>query len=717
MKKSISRVILTSLILFCLQFSISAQQATVDILVVSGGGSGGAGYGGGGGGGAVKYFTSQTASGTTSVIVGAGGAAVNITTNSTPVTGNPGESSSFGSLVATSSSSANGPNSSGGGGGGAGSGGGAGGNFNTTSISGGTAVSGMGNNGGGAQGNGATFSLLCGGGGGGAEAAGGKGGSPTVKGGNGGAGISNSVSGSDVYYGGGGGGGTRSNSLAVGAGGIGGGGAGSKGNVSGTNATANSGGGGGGLGGPPDVGSYYSGAGGSGVVIVRYLGSTTLASGGVITKSGGYTIHTFNSSGDFTLLCNNPSSGGTIAAAQSGSNGFNPAAFTSSAAASNDYMGGTLEYKWQSSTTSNSAGFSDIASSNSATYDAGALTQTTWFKRLARVDCKSDWTGAAESNVLEICITPTAGITNNTGSTALTCNRTSINVTATGGVSYAWSGGLGSSDAATISSAGTYTVTVTGANSCTSTAAISIVSIPSPNATISASGATTFTYGNSVVLSGPQVVPVSEGNALCLNGTSNYVSIPSGINSNFSGNQITVEGWFYPTQSFPKTALIGETFEGDGKIKFALFSEDVGGGVQNIRAGFYSPSTDWVQVTSSANLPFNQWTHIAATYDQANVKIYVNGALTCTLANTNPLPNGTERWLLGKCWDCSNFFPGKMDEVRIWNVARTQSQIQEAMNTTISPTTSGLVGYYKMDEASGSSAADATGHGYTGTVN
>jgi len=35
----------------------------------------------------------------------------------------------------------------------------------------------------------------------------------------------------------------------------------------------------------------------------------------------------------------------------------------------------------------------------------------------------------------------------------------------------------------------------------------------------------------------------------------------------------------------------------------------------------------------------------------------------------------------------------------------------------ISPTTSGLVGYYKMDEASGSSAADATGHGYTGTVN
>jgi hypothetical protein len=100
--------------------------------------------------------------------------------------------------------------------------------------------------------------------------------------------------------------------------------------------------------------------------------------------------------------CTNPTSGGTIAAAQSGTSPFNPAAFTSSAAASGET--GTLEYKWQSSTTSSSAGFSDISSSNAATYDAGALTQTTWFKRLARVSCSADWTGAAESNVLEVTV-------------------------------------------------------------------------------------------------------------------------------------------------------------------------------------------------------------------------------------------------------------------------------------------------------------------------
>ena len=97
-----------------------------------------------------------------------------------------------------------------------------------------------------------------------------------------------------------------------------------------------------------------------------------------------------------------PTSGGTIAAAQSGSSPFDPAAFTSSAAASGH--SGTLEYKWQSSTTSNITGFSDITEATSATYDAGSLTQTTWYKRLARVSCQSDWTGAAESNVIQATV-------------------------------------------------------------------------------------------------------------------------------------------------------------------------------------------------------------------------------------------------------------------------------------------------------------------------
>ena len=120
--------------------------------------------------------------------------------------------------------------------------------------------------------------------------------------------------------------------------------------------------------------------------------------------------------GALPLSCSNPTNGGTIATAQSGASGFDPVAFTSSAAASGHT--GTLEYKWQSSTTSSSSGFSDIASSNATTYDAGALTQTTWFKRLARVDCASDWSGAVESNIVELLVDPNLTIWTGAQSTA-----------------------------------------------------------------------------------------------------------------------------------------------------------------------------------------------------------------------------------------------------------------------------------------------------------
>jgi hypothetical protein len=63
----------------------------------------------------------------------------------------------------------------------------------------------------------------------------------------------------------------------------------------GTAGTQNTGGGGGGASGSPSNGAL----GGSGIVIIRYLGAQR-GSGGTVTSSGGYTIHTFTSSGTYT---------------------------------------------------------------------------------------------------------------------------------------------------------------------------------------------------------------------------------------------------------------------------------------------------------------------------------------------------------------------------------------------------------------------------------
>ena len=106
--------------------------------------------------------------------------------------------------------------------------------------------------------------------------------------------------------------------------------------------------------------------------------------------------------GALSPACLHPTNGGTIASAQYGIAPFDPAALISSVDASGQT--GTIEYKWQSSTTSSSADFIDISGSNAAGYDPGELTQTTWFRRLARVDCAADWTGAAVSNVIEVTL-------------------------------------------------------------------------------------------------------------------------------------------------------------------------------------------------------------------------------------------------------------------------------------------------------------------------
>ncbi len=119
--------------------------------------------------------------------------------------------------------------------------------------------------------------------------------------------------------------------------------------------------------------------------------------------------HTYGSITEFYVYgtlsaCTNPTSGGTIATAQTGCTPFDPAAFTSSAAASGET--GTLEYIWQNSVSPFTT-WNDISSTNSATYNPPAgLTETTRYRRLARVNCKSDWTGAAVSNTLEATVNP-----------------------------------------------------------------------------------------------------------------------------------------------------------------------------------------------------------------------------------------------------------------------------------------------------------------------
>jgi hypothetical protein len=96
---------------------------------------------------------------------------------------------------------------------------------------------------------------------------------------------------------------------------------------------------------------------------------------------------------------------------------------------------------------------------------------------------------------------PTAGITNNTGSTVLTCATTAINVTATGGGTYLWSTG-NTNATINLTATGTYTVTVTdGVNGCTATANITITDdLSAPTVSASATPDTICAGSNTTLM-------------------------------------------------------------------------------------------------------------------------------------------------------------------------------------------------------------------------
>lgn len=258
---------------------IGNDMRTIEALVVAGGGGGGtyanSRSAGGGGGGIVYEPALLLSSGSYAVTVGLGGLPC-----SDPTIGNGGDSY-FAYIHAI-----------GGGGGaywdGAGhAGGSAGGSF-YYQIATENAVNGQGHRGG----TGSRTNPYGAGGGGGAGADGGDG--TASRGGDGGNGLEFSISGTPTYYSGGGSGdvigwGDPSASN-PGTPGLGGGGTGKAWAPGGTAGAPNTGGGGGG-----------GASGGSGIVIIRYPTGSINASGGTVTTFGEYTIHTFLSSGTFTL--------------------------------------------------------------------------------------------------------------------------------------------------------------------------------------------------------------------------------------------------------------------------------------------------------------------------------------------------------------------------------------------------------------------------------
>jgi len=215
-----------------------------------------------------------------------------------------------------------------------------------------------------------------------------------------------------------------------------------------------------------------------------------------------------------------------------------------------------------------------------------------------------------------------------------------------------------------------------------------------------------------ILLSGPvaKAQVAGPGSALNLNGSTGYIQATNNVW--FSGD-FTVEAWVF-VRSYTSWARLIDFANGPNNqnVYVALSAGFTGKPAMGV---FTNTGVPVVQATSQ--LPLNQWVHLAATLNGTNGTIYINGNVVGSgTRNIPPNATRTNNYIGRSNFSNDQYANAIFDEVRIWNVARTQSQIQANMGRSLSGTETNLLAYWRFDEGAGTNLVDSSLQGQGATV-
>ncbi|MEI6436921.1 MAG: LamG-like jellyroll fold domain-containing protein [Bacteroidota bacterium] len=207
---------------------------------------------------------------------------------------------------------------------------------------------------------------------------------------------------------------------------------------------------------------------------------------------------------------------------------------------------------------------------------------------------------------------------------------------------------------------------------------------------------------------------IAQNFALYFNGLNNKVGVYDNAALN-PASSFTVEAWINAA------GWAGSIWAGNIVSKQGT-SPDRGYGLtagENGRVEFtVAMNNAWFSVNTPQLLGLNSWYHLAGVFDGTSLKIYVNGLLQ----NSAPV-SGTFSPSTGVVMNfgenptfTGRYFNGDVDEVRIWNVARTETEIFQNMAITLTGSEPGLAGYWTMNEGMGNVTNDKTSNGNNGTL-
>jgi hypothetical protein len=212
----------------------------------------------------------------------------------------------------------------------------------------------------------------------------------------------------------------------------------------------------------------------------------------------------------------------------------------------------------------------------------------------------------------------------------------------------------------------------------------------------------------------------AQGNAVSLDGVNDYI---------FMGNLSSLMGTTYSAEIWIKPSVLGGS--GDigsyGRTIFAstnpgptygypmwvtLYGDELA-----VWAFESTAARNPARTTSGVDIQTGTWYHIAITVVKGGAtKLYVNGSVVLSFTNDGEGTWGTQFTVGDLRPDRLICYGGLVDEVRLWNVVRTDSEILNNMSVPISPTPSSMVGYWKLDESVGPTMYDSAGVQQNGTL-
>ncbi len=222
--------------------------------------------------------------------------------------------------------------------------------------------------------------------------------------------------------------------------------------------------------------------------------------------------------------------------------------------------------------------------------------------------------------------------------------------------------------------------------------------------------------GNAGTLSGttvPTWVSGRHAKALSFDGSSSYVTgVGTTLPNVGASANVTVSAWIKPTSTSGTKTIFNKGLSG------SCFNY----GMVLINGVLTARNTGNDYSVQSGTVPANAWTFVTIVFNGSGATGYINGVLSSTNASGFTTSCGDTHWMIGaRAYNAlSEFFPGSIDDVRVYTRALTAGQVtalytQGEVVQKEAPR-NGLLGEWLMNEATSTIAHDSSGAGANGTL-